>query len=467
MLRRMLALVLSGVLVTLQNGTEIARESWRDDGKVVTSDVSVMGRTAKISIDRQKRTLHVEQGGETVDVPVPRDGAALMNLHWAAYVVLAQEFKDAIKPTPFKAVLGPDRTIDATVTVKPGAGGGREITVAVGVRLVHVTVDGKGVVTHASVPEQGIEVKPSSAAAPQAKRTPPSWAKEDPFELDNGGAKLAGVLWRPLPEGKRVPVVIVIAGSGPVDRDGNAGGMLRTDAYRQLADALAKRGVATIRYDKRGVGQSTLGKKLDDLAFDDFVGDAAALVAMARNSSSLSSVYLFGHSEGALIALEVATRAKVDGVISAAGAGRPIAELVKEQYAKQLGPDEMKEIDGLVAAVKDGKPLAPKSSVLAGLFQPALAKFLRGLLFTDPCPLASAYKGPLTVVQGDNDVQVTVEHDAKPLAAAHAGARLVVLHDVGHPLKAESKKGLDQPSYRDPSLPLAPGVVDAVVATIK
>lgn len=463
----MLALVLSGVLVTLQNGTELARESWRDDGKVVTSDITGMGQAAHLVIDRDKRTLRIEQGGSATDVPVPRNSAALMNLHWAAYSVLAEWYKSAATPTPFTAILGPERSIAATVTVKPAAGGAREVTVAVGALEVHATVDKSGAVTHAAVPQQGIEVKPSSSAAPPVKRAPPTSVKEDPFELDNGGAKLSGVLWRPQPLGKPVPVVIVIAGSGPVDRDGNAGGMLRTDAYRQLAEALAKRGIATLRYDKRGVGQSSLGKKLEEIGFDDYVGDAAALVAMARNSSTLSSVYLFGHSEGSLIALQVAARTKVEGVISAAGAGRPIAELVREQYGKQLSANEMKEIDGLVAAVKDGKPLQPRAPALAALFQPSLAKFLKGLLFTNPCLLASAYKGPLTVVQGDNDVQVTVEHDAKPLAAAHAGARLVVLHDVGHPLKAESHKGLDQPSYRDPSLPIAPGVVDAVVATVR
>ena len=105
----------------------------------------------------------------------------------------------------------------------------------------------------------------------------------------------------------KVPVVIVIAGSGPVDRDGNAGGLLRTDSYRLLAEALARRGVATIRYDKRGVGESTLGGKVEALSFDDFVSDAAALVTKARLNDKLAGVYLFGHSEGSLIALEAAS----------------------------------------------------------------------------------------------------------------------------------------------------------------
>src|SRR6476469_11163148 len=66
----MLALVLSGILVTTQNGTELAREQWRDDGKVVTSDITVMGQKAKFSIDRGKKKLHIDQNGESVDIPI-------------------------------------------------------------------------------------------------------------------------------------------------------------------------------------------------------------------------------------------------------------------------------------------------------------------------------------------------------------------------------------------------------------
>lgn len=463
----MLALVLSGILVTTQNGTEIARESWRDDGKTVTSDISAGGRKATISVDRRSHALHLEQGGEKVDVPIGDGAMPLMNLHWAAYSVLAEQYKDAATPTPFRAVLGPDRAVDATVTVKKDARGEREVTVAVGPREVHVTLDAKGEVTHAAVPSQGIEVKPTSAAAPVVKRAPPSDVTEEQFEIQNRATKLSGVLWLPKKRAGKVPVVLMIAGSGPVDRDGNAGGALRTDAYRQLAEALAKKGIASIRYDKRGVGLSTLGGKLEDVTFDDFINDAATLVTMARLNDKLSGVYVFGHSEGALIALKLAAMTKIDGIITAAGPGRPVVEVAKEQLAKQLPPDEMKEYDSIVAALKDGKPLAAKSIGLQMLFQPALAKFLRGMMLTDPKPLAAIYKGKLTVVQGDNDVQVTVDKDARALAAAHEGARLVVLKDVGHPLKHETHKGADQPSYRDPSLPIDPGVVEAVISTVR
>ncbi|MDB4969112.1 MAG: alpha/beta hydrolase [Myxococcales bacterium] len=463
----MLALVLTGILVTTQNGTEIAREKWRDDGVAVTSDIDAAGQKLRATIDRKKHTLHLQKESDQIDVPIPDGAAALMNMHWAAYGVLAEQFKSAGKPTAFKAVIGPERTIDATVTVKAGAAGGREILLTVGPLEVHATVDKRGAVTRASVPSQGIDVKTVDADAPVVRRVAPPGVVEDPFDVTNGSAKLSGVTWRPQGD-KPVPVVIMIAGSGPVDRDGNAGGLMRTDAYRQLAEALAKRGVASIRYDKRGIGLSSFSGAPDSVTFDDFVGDAAALVAMARTNAKFSSVFVFGHSEGSLIALKLAARTKLDGIISAAGAGRPLLELVREQYARQLPPDEMKEFDTLAAALKAGKPVvAPKSMGLAGLFRPEMSKFLPGLLLTDPRTLAGAFKGPLTVLQGDNDVQVTVDRDAKPLAAAHAGAKLVVLKDVAHTLKTDTVKGLSQPSYRDPALPLAAGVVDAVVGTIR
>jgi pimeloyl-ACP methyl ester carboxylesterase len=463
----MLALVLSGILVTTQNGTELARESWKDDGTVVTSDVSAGGQKATLSIDRKKKNLHIDQNGQVLDLPIPDDGAALMNLHWAAYTVLGEKFKNAATPTPFKAVLGPGRTLDGKVAVKPLATGGREVTLLIGQRDVHVTLDKSGAVTHATVPSAGIEVKPASASTPIVKRAPPVGVIEEPFIIDNRGAKLAGVLWLPATRPKTVPVVLIIAGSGPVDRDGNAGGLLRSDSYRQLAEALAKRGVASIRFDKRGVGESTLGHKMEDTSFDDFVNDAAALVTMARINDKLAGVYVFGHSEGALIALKLAAMTKVDGIISAAGVGRPVAEVAREQLERQLSRDDLAEYDRLIAALKAGKSIETKSEALQVIFQPALAKFLQGMMLTDPRPLASVFKGKLTVVQGDNDVQITVDHDARPLAAAHLGAKLVVLKDVTHMLKRDAHKGTDQPSYRDPSLALDPGVVEAVASTVR
>ena len=464
----MLALVLSGILVTMQNGAELARESWHDDGKVVTSDITGGGQKAKITIDREKHNLRIDQNGSGIDVPIEPGSAALVNMHWAAYGILAQQFNGATSPTPFRAIIAPGRIIAATVKVVPAAAGAREVTVAVGPLEVHATVDKAGAVTHASVPAQGIEVKPlGSATAPPVRRPAPAGVVEEPCEIDNRGAKLSGILWLPATRPKTVPVVIIIAGSGPVDRDGNAGGLLHSDTYRQLAEALAKKGVATIRYDKRGVGQSTLGGKLEDLGFDDFVSDAAALVAMSKVNDKISGIYLFGHSEGALVALEVASTTKVDGIITAAGPGRPASDLMREQLSKQLLPEDMKEYDAILAQLKAGKTPEPKSASLQRLIQPSLAKFMRGMLLTDPKPLAAAYKGKLTVVQGDNDMQVTVDKDARPLAAAHAGAKLVVLKDVGHMLKRDPKKGLDQPSYRDPSMPLDPALVDAVMATIR
>ncbi len=466
MLRRMLALVLSGILVTTQNGAELARESWHDDGNVVTSDISARGQKVTLSIDRKKHNLHIEQNGQGTDVPIPDGAAALMNMNWAAYAVLAERFPNATTPTPFKAILDPVRVINATVKVEHGAGGAREVTVAVGPLEVHATVDKTGAVTHAAVPLQGIEVTPAGATTPVVKRAPPAGVVEEPFEVDNHGAKLAGVLWTPAAHKTPVPVVLIIAGSGPVDRDGNAGGLMRSDSYRLLAEALAKKGIASIRYDKRGVGQSTLGGKIEDLGFDEYVSDAAALVTMARVNDKLAGVYVFGHSEGSLIALELAATTKVDGIISAAGAGRPVSEVAREQLGRQLPPDEMHAFDDLLAALKAGRPLETKSAALRSVFRPELAKFLRGMLLTDPRPLAAAYKGKLTVVQGDNDIQLTVDRDARPLAAAHPGAKLVVLHDVSHMLKHDPHK-TDQPSYHDPSLPIDAGVVRAVVSTIR
>ena len=121
--RTMLALVLSGILVTTQNGTELARESWRDDGKVVTSDIT--GRRAEGQAHHRSqasRTCTSIRTGTAIDVPIAPGTAALMNMHWAAYGMLARAVQGrARSPTPFKAIIGPNRIIDATVKVVPAA----------------------------------------------------------------------------------------------------------------------------------------------------------------------------------------------------------------------------------------------------------------------------------------------------------------------------------------------------------
>ncbi|MEG2612089.1 MAG: alpha/beta hydrolase, partial [Alistipes sp.] len=132
---------------------------------------------------------------------------------------------------------------------------------------------------------------------------------------------------------------LFITGSGPMDRDNNSRGSgIYTNTYLFLAQELEKQGIASLRYDKRGIEASRYDdrQKMTEVLFDDFVGDATALVGYLKEQG-FKRIVLVGHSEGSLIALCVAAASSdVSGVVSLAGAGFPIDEIIQIQLAGQL-----------------------------------------------------------------------------------------------------------------------------------
>jgi pimeloyl-ACP methyl ester carboxylesterase len=297
------------------------------------------------------------------------------------------------------------------------------------------------------------------ARADAAPTAPP--VLEDAVEITRAGATVRGVLDRP-PSAAPVPVFLLVAGSGPTDRDGNSFLGLRTDAYRQLARALAERGVATLRYDKRGIAASDHVPEAD-LTLGAFVEDARAFVARLRGDARFSRVLVAGHSEGGVIALELAQATPVDGLALVATPGRPLGAVLHDQLARRLPSDLAKEADRLLAAVRAGAPLERVPAPLAPLFHASIVPFLRSQLDLDPASLARSVQAPrVLVAQGDNDLQVTVD-DARALAGANPRARLLVLPGVTHVLKDDAATAATQPSYVDPTRPLSAALVDAMV----
>ena len=123
---------------------------------------------------------------------------------------------------------------------------------------------------------------------------------------------------------KSSPVVLFIAGSGPTDRNCNNTSGMNTNAYQMLAEALAKKGIASLRYDKRGIAASAAALKSEsDIKIENYVDDAIAWVDMLKADARFSKIYILGHSEGSLIGMLAAKQTKVDGFISLAGIGRP------------------------------------------------------------------------------------------------------------------------------------------------
>ena len=276
-----------------------------------------------------------------------------------------------------------------------------------------------------------------------------------------------------LDAGKRAPVVVIIPGSGPTDLDGNNPLGVTAASYRLLAEALAKRGITTVRIDKRGMfGSKAAVANGNDVTIAEYAADAHAWAKAARTATGAKCVWLLGHSEGSLVALAAGQdRRDLCGVISVSGVGRKFGTVLREQLTANpanapILPPALAALDRLEQGQRvDAKTLpAP----LQPLFGEAIQPYLINLMAQDPAQLAGSLKLPLLVVQGDRDLQVKVT-DARALAAAQPKAKLVLVPGVNHVLKSVAT---DDPvanfaTYADPSLPISTGVVDAIAAFVK
>ncbi len=278
-----------------------------------------------------------------------------------------------------------------------------------------------------------------------------------------GAVTLAGTLVIPAHQkGTRVPGVIIVAGSGPTDRNGNQQGGLTTNLYSQLADQLAQQGIASLRYDKRAVGASSSFprpqnpnqptpaeiKTLQDFfAWDNYVGDARATLSELQQQPEIdpARTALIGHSEGSIIVGEVAAMDKglahpAAALVLISAPGRPIDVILREQIAHQLEQQPaipagfvLSKLDEIFAGLrKTGKvPSAPFADLKANgkvppqltqnlevLFQPAYDEFWYGELQVDPAATVKHYPGPVLVLQGAKDIQVFATEDTPLLDAA-------------------------------------------------
>ena len=294
-----------------------------------------------------------------------------------------------------------------------------------------------------------------------------------PVSTPVAGGTLTGTLLLPSGTGP-FPSVLLVAGSGPTDRDGNQPGA-RNDALRLVAEALTARGVATVRYDKRGVAAgAALVRSEADLRFDDYVADAAAWIRQLASDPRLRRPVLVGHSEGALVATLAAQQAPVAGVLTLAGAGRPLDDVLLEQLAATLPSPAVEAARQVLTDLQAGRQIAVRPPAIPAdlweaLFRPSVQPYLTSLMRHDPATAlgrVAAAGIPTRVVQGTTDLQVTVR-DAARLAAT-VGQRPVLVDGMNHVLRlAPADRAANLATYTNPTLPLAPGLADTMAAFVR
>lgn len=266
------------------------------------------------------------------------------------------------------------------------------------------------------------------------------------------------------------PVALIHPGSGPTDRDGNSPLLPgKNDSLKLLAEGLAARGIASLRVDKRGIGKSAgaLARE-EDVRLESFVEDAAAWLEWLRRDGRFGKRAVIGHSEGSLIGMLAAQRAGADAFVSLAGPGRPLGQILLEQLKPQLPPAMYQEAERVVSELTAGRAV-PEAGIqlppqlTAQLFRASVQPYLISVFRYDPARELGKLNVPVLVVQGTTDLQVSPA-EAEALAAANPKAQKVLVEGMNHVLKrAPADPQANIAAYSDPKLPLAEGLLAAVV----
>ena len=284
--------------------------------------------------------------------------------------------------------------------------------------------------------------------------------------LKVNGGRLFGTLEAP-PGAPPYPVALIISGSGPTDRDGNNPLAGENKSLKMLAQGLAAKGVASLRYDKRGVGASLkAAPKEADLRFDTYIKDAAGWGRLLLGDARFNHLFIIGHSEGSLIGAAACHGLGVWGFVSIAGAGYPAYEVIETQLHNNLPPDLFSQSNRILGLLKAGRATREVPPSLMALFRPSVQPYLISWFRYDPVREVSRLKVPCLIVQGTTDIQVSVSN-AERLAQSNKLARLLIIKGMNHVLKTVPlDQGLQIRSYGDPDLPISRELVDKAAAFI-
>jgi len=277
-----------------------------------------------------------------------------------------------------------------------------------------------------------------------------------------GATTVHGTVVRPCGPGP-FPVVVMVAGSGPTDRDWNSPLLPGSNgSARLLAEALARAGIASLRYDKRASGphahenmQALIGKLSMHSHVDELAGAVRTMASQAYVRDG--RIFALTNSEGALHALNYQVRSPAipfAGLVLTAPPGRPVGTVARSQLAAQAaglpnGDALLALYDAATARFLAGEPIVPDPALpqgvqmlLQSLSTPANLPFARELWMADASVLLRQVDVPVLVIIGKKDIQVNWQADGEPLQRAAAGRADVTFlfpENVNHVLKHEPR----------------------------
>jgi alpha-beta hydrolase superfamily lysophospholipase len=401
-------------------------------GQALVVHVGVAGTTA---------TTRGNNGAQPIDRTdtIAPDAILLPNPFFAAFEAVAVRLKAAAPGSTIPVYQGGEPPI----TIRVGDSETEQIQTAarrIAARRSHVTLaatagpgldaeiwaDETGRLLRFSVPAQMLEFVRDDIASVATRRVVVSRDGDEQVHIPANGFNLIGTLSKPAGEaGKRLPAIILVAGSGPVDRDETVAGI---PVFGQLANALADAGNLVLRYDKRGIGQS--GGRTETAGLAEYVEDLrAAITFMAdRKAVDPRRLAIVGHNEGGAVALLAAAkdrRAAALVLLAATGVSGNDLLLAQQKHLldrsslseddKQAKIDLQKRIHEAVITGKgwDRLPAAVRRQVDNAEFQ--------SMLTYDPARIMPDVRQPILIVQGGLDTQVDPTNADR--LASLAGAR--------------------------------------------
>jgi uncharacterized protein len=285
-------------------------------------------------------------------------------------------------------------------------------------------------------------------------------ASDSAIQVDVSFGRLHGSIMRPHRETSST-ACLIIAGSGPTDRNGN-GPSLNTDAYLKLATFLAQSGFASLRYDKRGIGESAEAMiKEDSVTFEVAVEDARSMIHWLKETAGYDRVVVIGHSEGSLVGM-LAAPGLANAFISVAGPGRPADVILKEQLNALIPPEGQAEVNRVIDDLKAGKHPEQVPFWLMSIARPSVQNYIISWFKYDPAIEIKKLNMPICILQGGRDLQVTKE-DAWLLTGAANNDTFSFIDAMNHVLvdvadmDVENKKSYGQPEYA-----LSPAFLSAI-----
>lgn len=277
---------------------------------------------------------------------------------------------------------------------------------------------------------------------------------------------LKGDLYTPVPKTGKPTLIILIAGSGPTNRNGNQVGM-RNNSLKYLAEDLSKEKYAVFTYDKRVIAQIIAGKVNEkEMRFDDVITDAEAVFDHFKKTTDYTKIVFAGHSEGSLVGMIAARESKADAFISIAGPGSPIDEILTEQISR-IAPSAKDELATSFEKLKKGETVTVTHPFLNSILRESVQPYMISWLKYVPQQEIQKLKIPVLLLNGTKDLQVT-EAEAEKLKKAKPDATLTIIENMNHVLKTiNGDETENKASYAEPDLPNNPELARAITLFLK